>query len=476
MILDRVPLLSSPWADQQWRTNPNCFRSFSAGCEFCLISFGRRNFSDFALMQGQFFRFRRNVSRLKTCACRIGSNVKQSLVTLRCGARILVMITAAVLLIGNLRLKAEDETPPSLKSIGGHWYVQEGEKPIYFYKDACKYVDLFSYHMKDSNKDGIPNVQLSHDSRCLIMKSQGYPNHPTAVFPNTGNPNSILVQNFTFRLPLEPQLAGKITRVPMGPIGTAINGVVFFNPFEAGGMNAVEGYSEVWLDSCCGHPNQDGVYHYHKYPTCVKSPFADDGKQHSPIIGFAFDGFPIYGPYESAGVLAKDLKASFGNALDVCNGHSDDVRGYHYHVTPRRFPYTFGGYAGVPEPSNNHLLRRASPGAIENNAQPGSNMEGVINAVRPGTATRGKTHEVVIEIVPAKARRMPVPPDKPNWVQIGPYEAKKISRDGDLIQIEIEVPQDATLGVLLDCHIEFEPPRGNGPIVFKKNDAFRIVD
>ena len=220
-----------------------------------------------------------------------------------------------------------------LKPIGGRWFLKEGGKPVYFYRDGERFVDLFSYHKQDSNKDGIDNVRVSHDERCLIIESQGYPNHPTAVFPNSRNPNSIRVQSFTFRLPLEPKLADKITRLPRGPIGTALNGVVFFNPFEMEGQNAVEGYSEVWLDSCCGHPQQTGVYHYHKYPSCVKSPFADDGKQHSPIIGFAFDGFPLYGPYDAAGVMAKDLKGD--RALDVCSGHKDEQRGYHYHVTPR---------------------------------------------------------------------------------------------------------------------------------------------
>lgn len=385
------------------------------------------------------------------------------------------IVALLVLLAGPIILSAE-EIPRNLRSIGGRWHIQDGVKPIYYYKDADQYVDLFSYHMKDSNDDGIDNLQISHDSNYLIIRSQGYPNHPTAMFPNTNNPNSIRVQNFTFRLSLEPKLADKITRVPMGPIGMAINGVVFFNPFEAGGMNAVEGYSEVWLDSCCGHPNQDGVYHYHKYPTCVKSPFTDDGKRHSPIVGFAFDGFPVYGPYESAGVMAKDLKASSGKALDVCNGHSDEERGYHYHVTPRRFPYLLGGYAGVPEPSNNHLLRHGAIGAIQNNAKPGNNIDDVIAAVRPGSAARGKTHELIIELNPEKTRRAPVPPDKPSWVQIGPYEAKSVVRNGNTLQIEIEIPKDATLGVTLDCHVEFAPPRGNGPITFKKNDAFRVIE
>lgn len=363
-----------------------------------------------------------------------------------------------------------------LKSIGGKWYVNSNAKPIYFYRDGDRFVDLFSFHAKDSNKDGIDNLRLSHNDHFLIIKSQGYPNHPTAIFPNSDNPNSIRVQDFTFRLPLEPKIADKITRVPMGPIGMALNGVVFFNPFEAGGMNAVEGYSEVWLDSCCGHPQQHGVYHYHKYPSCVKSPFPDDGKQHSPVIGFAFDGFPVYGPYEESGVMAKDLKSSSGRALDVCNGHFDELRGYHYHVTPGRFPYIFGGYKGIAEASNNHELRRSRSGAIENNAQPGHERAGAITSIQPGTVSRGKSHEIRIELNPSGPHRHRIPFEKPSWLQIGPYEAHSISREGNLLTVQIEIPDDATLGVLLDCHVEFAGQSSNRPLVFKMNDALRVVE
>lgn len=137
--------------------------------------------------------------------------------------------------------------------------------------------------------------------------------------------------------------------LPMGPIGMAFNGVVFFNPFEQGGMNAVEGYSEVWLDCCRGHPQHTGIDHYHKYSRCAKGSFPGDG--HAPVIGFAFDGFPVHGPYESDGVMARDAKEK--RALDVCNGHDDPGRGYHYHVTPERFPYVIRGYRGVPESTIN---------------------------------------------------------------------------------------------------------------------------
>jgi len=220
--------------------------------------------------------------------------------------------------------------PQQLVPVGGHWFLKPGAKPVYYFRDGERYLDLFSYHERDSNGDGIPNIALSHIETHLVMKSQGYPNHPTAIFPNSGNPNAIQVQDFEFRLPLRPRLAEQITRVPMGPIGVALNGVVFFNPFEQGGMNAVAGYSEVWLDSCCGHPQQTGVYHYHKYPSCVKSPFPDEGAEHSPVLGFAFDGFPVHGPYESRELMARDLTIENAGAvrpLDVCNGHVDEQRG-----------------------------------------------------------------------------------------------------------------------------------------------------
>ena len=375
----------------------------------------------------------------------------------------------------------QGEPPADLKPIGGHWYVKGGQPPLYFYQDGDRYLDLFSYHMRDSNKDGIPNLKITHDERYLLIQSQGYPNHPTAIFPNSGNPNRIRVQDFHFRLPLKPQVAGQITRVPMGPIGMAINGVVFFNPFEAGGMNAVEGYSEVWLDSCCGHPQQEGVYHYHKYPSCVKSPFPDDGEQHSPILGFAFDGFPLYGPYESKDTLAKDLTGSL--ALDACNGHQDEIRGYHYHVTPDRFPYIIGGYAGTPVmPEGRGPRNRGSQtGAIVDNSEGESRLEAVIKSVRPGTAQAGTHCKVQFELDP-KASRHPLPPEAPVWVQIGPYEATKITRQGMTVEAEFDLAADAPRGLLLDCHLEFDPQgpgnaSGRRPrLVYKRNNAFRIVD
>ncbi len=183
------------------------------------------------------------------------------------------------------------------------------------------------------------------------------PNHPTSKFPSTRdsgdrNPNYIQEQDATYVIPLKPERnpsavamkdrTNSNRALPMGPIGVAVNGVVFFNPFDMGMVDATD-----LMDRCCGHPNQINQYHYHKYPVCVKSPFADEGQEHSPPIGWAFDGFAIHGPYEGKGVMAKDSKA---NPINEFNGHDDPERGWHYHVTPGKFPYILGGYRGKVAP------------------------------------------------------------------------------------------------------------------------------
>lgn len=203
------------------------------------------------------------------------------------------------------------------------------------------------------------NVTVSFTEKHLVIKSKNLPNHPTAVFPDRwrlldGNPNYIQEQNFTWYIPLDPKENPKHVAMdaqnqnralPGGPIGVAVNGIMFHNPFDE------HVYQDaVWrLDRCCGHPSPLQRYHYHKYPVCLYTPWSDEGKEHSPLIGFAFDGFPVYGPYESAGELAKESKH---NPLNAFNGHFDEQRGWHYHVTPGKYPHLIGGFWGEMEMKN----------------------------------------------------------------------------------------------------------------------------
>ena len=198
------------------------------------------------------------------------------------------------------------------------------------------------------------SVQVDFTASDMMIKTVNLPNHATGIFPGyLRNPNFIQEKNLNFTIPLNPQpnpaakaMNNKNTNnaLPKGPTGLAVNGVIFYNPFDAGTEEAVN-----IMDRCCGHPDPGSFYHYHKYPVCARSPFEDAGHEHSPLIGWAFDGFPVYGPYEGNGEMAMDSKK---NPLNEFNIHSDPDRGWHYHVSPGKFPYIIGGFWGQVVPSN----------------------------------------------------------------------------------------------------------------------------
>ena len=191
-----------------------------------------------------------------------------------------------------------------------------------------------------------------------IIRATGLAEHAMGPFDgSTGcfNPNTPSSQNDEWRIPVVPVPtdAPAISVLDtLGPIALYCNGVGFYNPYDGGTMEAP---GNICMDDFNGHPSPDGRYHYHQY-----SPVDGDiGDAHSPIVGYGFDGYPIYGPWESNGILA----ALSSNELDACNGHYDGVRGYHYHsisydlgvqygLPADGFPWGLGCYRGEPEGSN----------------------------------------------------------------------------------------------------------------------------
>ncbi|MFT3734829.1 MAG: YHYH protein [Rhodocyclaceae bacterium] len=199
-----------------------------------------------------------------------------------------------------------------------------------------------------------PNARLSiaKEGERRVIRTNDLPNHTTGVFPVAGsdpaarwdpNPNSIREQDFVLALPVEPQLAREPSCVG-GEVGILNSGVLLFNAVDAGGRDAV---AHEIQDSCNGHPQRTGQYHYHGPSTCIDDPEGKAGK-HSSLLGYAFDGFGIYG---TRGENGKTLRSA---DLDECHGHSHAVMWegslrtmYHYHLS-EDFPYSVGCYRGTP--------------------------------------------------------------------------------------------------------------------------------
>ena len=200
-------------------------------------------------------------------------------------------------------------------------------------------------------------TSITNDGTYITIKSNGVPDHKSAYYPTTNtlyeafsgttfggstfsaNPNTIVEQTLTFKIPVNPAQASTHASTPGGPIGVAINGVAIFNQYAA--MNSPLDNEMVSFDQWWGHPQQQGQYHYHVEPKYLTTVTGTD----SSLIGFLLDGFPVYGPVEHGVTMTNAM-------LDEYHGHflatPDYPNGiYHYHITSE-LPYINGnGFYGT---------------------------------------------------------------------------------------------------------------------------------
>jgi hypothetical protein len=148
----------------------------------------------------------------------------------------------------------------------------------------------------------LTNVQtVMYTTSDVYVSCTCIPSYPIGAWP--GNPNVPANQNYVFDIPRNPTMnTGTLTPTPLGHIGIWSNGVSIFNADDGQSYNN----AGVWhrnayywegsgFDSCLGHPQQQGEYHHHVNPKCLYNDL--DSTHHSPIIGYAFDGYPVYGAY-----------------------------------------------------------------------------------------------------------------------------------------------------------------------------------
>jgi len=189
------------------------------------------------------------------------------------------------------------------------------------------------------------NVQTVHyNTNYAYVSASGIPSYIIGPYldnnPSQGSDNSNI-----YRIPLSPsENTGTKTATSGGTIGVFINGVSMYDYRDGASysssqnQNTRQGGDGVWnrdailaekdgFDCSKGHPSPifgngppgpnnpptGGNYHHHQNPSAfnldlqvistVCDLYASDGlytidsSEHSPLLGFSYDGFPVYGAY-----------------------------------------------------------------------------------------------------------------------------------------------------------------------------------
>jgi phosphatidylethanolamine-binding protein (PEBP) family uncharacterized protein len=186
------------------------------------------------------------------------------------------------------------------------------------------------------------------DTNYAYIASDGLATHPMMNGIVATNLQVPIAQNFfggnAWKIPLAPAIAATTTTAVDGPIGVAINGVPIFNPCKQGGCQNGDTKVLGELDVCNGHAGRADDYHYHAAPTCMMAGQAASYWDTHPI-GWALDGFAIFGYNNADGTTASRDGICGGNTSAVVNGPS----GYSYHVTDTS-PYVLSCFRGTPSP------------------------------------------------------------------------------------------------------------------------------
>ena len=212
-----------------------------------------------------------------------------------------------------------------------------------------------------------PSLSATCTATELVVSSNGMPSY--AFTPMT--PNPLRAQRWTWHVPLHPTPASSTTGIVnrLGTIGFTVSGLPIYGPTE-GAQPASEAYGDPVangiLDPCGGHTGPAGEYHDHALRDTAAC-----GLGASPILGYAIDGFPIYGsrgcldvactqvvtftsgyvrtgdPTTQAWSAYQHRSSTDPTVLDACNGRVGPDGTYRYYATST-FPYTIGCFRGTP--------------------------------------------------------------------------------------------------------------------------------
>ncbi len=162
--------------------------------------------------------------------------------------------------------------------------------------------------------------QVQYSTNFVYVTATGVPAFVTGPFA-TGPVTSALNNSYVLKIPLNPVEAATKTAVGNGAIAAFINGTVAYRPGDGMSYNNLNQwhsnavyFENIGFDCAHGHPGpMTSDYHHHQNPSAfnietvptssICNVYLADGlyvpnaATHGPIIGFAPDGFPIYGAY-----------------------------------------------------------------------------------------------------------------------------------------------------------------------------------
>ena len=211
-------------------------------------------------------------------------------------------------------------------------------------------------------------------------------------------PHALAAQSYTWKIARNPAVAASPTSIggttpTMGTLGFTTTGLAIFGPTE-GPYPAAAPYGDPnyngLLDTCGGHAGPGDAFHNHvlyQIAACNLSSLA--------VLGYAIDGFPIYGPtaclnvactstgtvrsgYTKIGNPASNVWSAYSYTassdalvLDACNGRTQPDGSYGYHAVTS-FPYILGCLKGTATVQS--VAAAAPMPAMTNNAGQSSDV------------------------------------------------------------------------------------------------------
>lgn len=162
-----------------------------------------------------------------------------------------------------------------------------------------------NYRISNASTGCRVRVTVAGGTRTIA--SNALPNTAPGTFPNANCPNAIKAQSLSYRLPVSGTKTSYAAFVLPQPFGIAVDGVLF-DPLAAEFWNndrssgwqyyALGGGINLGMDRNHAHVQPNGTYHYHGIPDGLLASI--NPRQHSPLVGWAGDGFPIYVTYAYA--------------------------------------------------------------------------------------------------------------------------------------------------------------------------------